>query len=232
MTDAAPIAREGEHIAPEANREAFNCPWCGVLARQVWTSLRYGSGPQVSDGGALRCTCTNCRKYSIWVDTRPEGPGYAWQMVFPLVGGGPRPHIDMPTDVKVDYDEARQIVALSPRGACALLRLALQKLCVHLGEPGKNINDDIKSLVASGLPAEVQQALDTLRIVGNNAVHPGEMDLTDDVATAAGLFTVLNFIVQDRIAQPKAIKSMYAALPQGARDAVSRRDGTGGAATP
>lgn len=130
----------------------------------------------------------------------------------------------MPMDVRADYEEARAIVALSPRGACALLRLAVQKLGGELGESGKNIDSDIASLVNKGLDVEVQQALDSLRVIGNNAVHPGEMDLTDDTETATALFTLLNFIVEDRIAQPKKRKAIFDKLPEGARAAIQKRN--------
>jgi Domain of unknown function (DUF4145) len=132
----------------------------------------------------------------------------------------------MPEDVRKDYEEARSIVMQSPRGACALLRLAVQKLCKELGEPGENINDDIASLVENGLSVEVQRALDTLRVIGNNAVHPGEMDLTDDTETATALFELLNFIVDDRISQPKKRAEIFAKLPTKAVAAIEKRDGS------
>lgn len=116
------------------------------------------------------------------------------------------------------------ILALSPRGACALLRLAVQKLCGELGESGKSIDKDIANLVDKGLDIEVQQALDSLRVIGNNAVHPGEMDLTDDTETATALFSLLNFIVEDRIAQPKKRKAIFDKLPDGAKAAIQRRN--------
>ncbi len=117
-------------------------------------------------------------------------------MVHSISGSAPLPNPDLPADVQEDYDEARAIMGESPRGAAALLRLAIQKLCVHLGEKGTNLNEDIANLVKNenGLPRKVQQALDIVRVIGNNAVHPGQIDLTDDVQTAGKLFGLVNVI--------------------------------------
>jgi hypothetical protein len=130
----------------------------------------------------------------------------------------------MPDAVREDYLEARDVADRSPRSAGALLRLGLQKLMVHLGEGGTSLNDDIASLVRKGLPVRVQQSLDTLRVVGNNAVHPGEMDLRDDAATANSLFDVMNFIVEQQIEQPRKLEELYGTLPAGAQDAITKRD--------
>src|SRR4030095_1883409 len=123
-----------------------------------------------------------------------------------------------------DYFEASSISTKSPRGAAALLRLAIQKLCIHLGQTGKNINDDIANLVKAGLPAQIQKALDIVRVIGNNAVHPGVIDLNDKPDTVHTLFTLINQIVQDRITQPKEIDSLYNTLPEEARKAIEKRD--------
>ena len=91
----------------------------------------------------------------------PSSPSWVFdQTVWPRQGIAPLPNPDTPEDIRRDYEEASTILDLSPRGAAALLRLAVQKLCAHLGEKGKNINDDIAALVAKGLDPRVQQALD------------------------------------------------------------------------
>ena len=160
--------------------------------------------------------CFNCNELSLWkVD----------QMIYPQVGDAPLANPNMPPDIRSDYEEAGSILGQSPRGAAALIRLGIQKLCKHLGQPGKNINDDIKALVAGGLDPRIQKALDVVRVVGNNAVHPGQIDLKDDRATAESLFRLLNLIVEKMISEPKHIDEVYAALPEEARKAIEKRDG-------
>lgn len=160
--------------------------------------------------------CYNCNEVALWVNDR---------LIHPVTGTAPEANSDLPADIRADYNEASAILALSPRGAAALLRLAIQKLCKELGQPGKDLNTDIRSLVAKGLPSKVQQALDTVRVIGNNAVHPGAIDLRDDRATAETLFRLVNLIAEKLISEPKHIDEMYGGLPSGALKAIEARDG-------
>lgn len=130
----------------------------------------------------------------------------------------------MPDNVRAVYDEARSIAGLSRKSAAALLRLALQMLVDELEPTRGDINAKIGILVGRGLGAEVQQAMDVLRIVGNNAVHPGQIDLDGDDVLVPSLFALLNLIVERMIAQPKRIAGLYELLPDGARAAIDRRD--------
>ena len=110
---------------------------------------------------------------------------------------------------------------------------------VHLGEPGDNINTDIASLVKKSLPFKLQQALDSVRVVGNNAVHPGQLDLTDTPELATKLFTFLNIIVDNRITQDRMIDQFYTGtIPANLQQAIVTRDtprlqnGTSGGGSP
>ncbi len=163
-----PIAREGQYIAPAHRLEAFHCALCGVLSTHDWNQL-YGGGGYIP---GWMVTCTNCAGTTYWFRSRDSGGDM--RMADPLVGGGPRPHIDMPAGVRRDYEEARTIVMQSPRGAGALLRLAAQKLVNDLVPGNADLNAKTATLVAQGLPEIVAQALDVLRVAGNNAVHPAK----------------------------------------------------------
>lgn len=146
------------------------------------------------------------------------------KMVYPDNGNAPFPNPSMPENIKELYLEASSIHSKSPRGAAALLRLAIQHLCIELGGAGKDINHDIKVLVQKGLPERVQKSLDIVRITGNEAVHPGQIDV-DDPAIVERLFTLLNLIVEYTIALPGQIDEIYGSLPEGKLNGIAKRDG-------
>jgi hypothetical protein len=206
-----------KYYPPKHHEKQFNCIHCGVFAAQFWKNFYYGrsQGGQAIHQKLEFCVCSHCNEWSYW---------YKGRMIIPNEAPVPPHHQEMPMTCVADYDEARSIVNMSARAASALLRLALQKLMIELGEKGKNINEDIGSLVGKGLPVLVQQALDYCRVVGNNAVHPGEIEINDTPEIAHNLFTMMNFIVEDRIARPKHIQSLYEFLPEGARNAIESRD--------
>lgn len=162
-------------------------------------------------------TCSTCGDVSLWVNK---------EIVYPKQVPIDLPNEDMDTEIRELYLEASRIVQDSPKGATALLRLALQLLLKQLGKPGQNINSDIKELVAEGLSPKIQHALDLLRVVGNNAVHPGQIDLNDGRDIALKLFHVLNFIANELLTKPRELALLYAdVVPEEARKHIERRDG-------
>jgi hypothetical protein len=199
------------YIPPSANSLKFTCPHCQAIANQSWMSR----DEDFAGGNTIRRSkCDHCNKYCLWHTTT---------MVYPDRGMAPPANSDMPVAVKKFYTEAASIAGKSPRAAAGLLRLALQVLCGELSGGGKNINNDIATLVQKGLPVLVQQSLDVVRVTGNNAVHPGQID-TDDAEVVNTLFTLLNVIVEYMITLPNQVGALYKGLPPGALEQIAKRD--------
>jgi hypothetical protein len=214
------------YIAPKKGLLSFTCPHCAVVARQYhWGySVEQSAGVRFNEHTIAQSAwsaslCEHCKKMCLWVGD---------QRAYPNTGTAPQPNTEMPAGPKSDYLEATRIAAFSPRASAALLRLAIQKLCIHLGGSGTNLNDDIGALVAKGLPVQIQQALDVVRVVGNNAVHPGQIDANDS-ALAEKLFPLVNLIVEYMIELPKRTTELYGSLPDGAKAAIAKRDNQSGA---
>lgn len=69
----------------------------------------------------------------------------------------------------------------------------------------------------------MQQALDSVRVIGNSAVHPGTIDLNDKIEIAYALFGFINIICEVLITQPKKIKEYYENnIPEGIRKILKR----------
>src|SRR6266571_6852459 len=144
------------YTPPKFKQKAFNCPICNAYSHQSWHQANYDmTRGYVPVEDLYVADCENCGVFSIWLKDR---------MVFPDRGSNEPPNTDLRDDIKDDYNEAISILSRSPRGAAALLRLCIQKLCQQLGLPGKDLDADIGTLVKSGLPVRIQKALDIVRV--------------------------------------------------------------------
>lgn len=222
--------KKEKHYPPEHAKGQFHCPHCGVFAKQFWANIVASESAGRNFNSAISnlsgfsenlshdwtiSACQHCGKKIIWLDNEIV---YPKKMIVDL------PNDDLSDEIKKDYLEAAIIFNDSVRSSAALLRLALQKLCKQLGEKGDNINADIKNLVKKGLNPQIQKSLDILRITGNNAVHPGEIDIEEKPELVLKLFELINFIAEKMISEPKEIEGFYEELPENAKEQIKERD--------
>ena len=209
------------YIEPKKELIKYTCPHCNTISQMERDWHRFQSDISSSlERKTIRnqltihkCQC--CGKKIIWIDNDYIYPDIVAEEASP----------DMPKPVKQLYEEAGLIYNKSPRAACALLRLAIDRLCNELGENDRDINKNIGALVKKGLPLSVQQALDVVRVVGNKAVHPGQISFdVDDKGTAIMLMRLLNIIVERMITEPNEIDSLYQGLPESVKQSIENRD--------
>jgi hypothetical protein len=160
--------------------------------------------------------CEECEEATIWHIDKP---------LYPKELQGVSPHEDLPEDIIQDFNEARTILDLSPRGAAALARYCVEKLCTHLnGQKIGTLNTAIAKLVAEGLDERIQKKLDLVRITGNDLVHPGFLDDRDNRDMAAYLLQLINEIVEEAISRPKRLEETYNKIDPQKLHAIKSRD--------
>jgi hypothetical protein len=168
--------------------------------------------------------CVVCNEPSIWKLTNTkEG---TWSMVYPSARMGEPSTDDMPQKARELYDEARSVSGYSPRAACALLRVALDHLTIEIGAQGNDLNARIGNLVGKGLPELVQQALDTTRVCGNEAVHPEKMVMADTPDQARMLFWILHYVTDVMIRGKREVERLFGSIDHKKRAGIASRDKT------
>ena len=130
--------------------------------------------------------CQACLNTTVWRGT---------EVIYPRSQPFPEPNEDLDEGIRKLYYEAAGIYQDSPRAAAALLRLCIEKLCRQLGETG-SLNTCIGNLVENGMNTHIQQALDYCRVIGNSAVHAGQIDLEEDPSKVSILFDLVTHVTQ------------------------------------
>ncbi|EHC5633111.1 TPA: DUF4145 domain-containing protein [Campylobacter coli] len=191
---------EIKYYPPVFRQDSFHCPHCNVYSHIKWedTCLNFYHVEYLCS----IAFCNHCKKYSIWLNETKE-------MLYPKTINVPLPNEDLKENIKQIYNEAAIILNDSPRAACALMRLALQELMKELGEKGKDLASDILNLKNKGLDEQIIKACEIVRIVGNNAVHPGIIDINDNPEIAYCLFEMINLIAEKLITQKIKTEKLF-----------------------
>ncbi len=195
---------------------SFNCPHCGAFTQMVWDNLFRSYMGSMEVRGLESAHCFHCNDFSLWLHE---------ELIYPAEISVENPNKDLPQEIKDDYLEAANILTNSPRGAAALLRLSIEKLADHLKATGTDLNQKIGNLVTKGLSPKIQKALDVVRVVGNHAVHPGQINLDDKPEIANALFKLVNVIADEMITKPGEVDALFEELvPPAVKEKIEKRD--------
>lgn len=175
-------------------------------------------GASHADAAIRRSTCQTCAKHGYWVNE---------SLVWPALRLGDPSSPYLPDDVREVYEEARSVVAHSPRAAAALLRLAVERLATELGETEGTLNARIGRLAKNGdITRTTIDALDAVRLTGNNAVHEGQIDPNgnDDLKVALLLFQIVNRIADDTIGMQRTVEELVGDKRRGGETSTTRSE--------
>ena len=159
-----------------------------------------------------RCMSGACNALALWLRAvDPQSDTERVRLVYPQANVRiPPPNGLEDEDVKL-YEEAARIAALSPRAACALLRVLLEALLKrHLVDADHSIKDkrlvDLIDLAVEKLDLSqtLKTGLTAIRKRANTAVHD-PYGLTDDKHTEdlPWLFAAVDDLVDDLHVKPK-----------------------------
>lgn len=163
--------------------------------------------------------CHDCNQATVWYVSGGTG-----SIIYPKQTPFPSPNKDMDSEIQTIYNEANEIFQHSPRASAALLRLCVEKLCKQIGCKTGSFNGDIGELVKNGLPEQIQQALDYCRVIGNNSVHPGEINFDENIEHVEIMFGLVNDIADHMITKHKQLNEKYSSLPKDKLNGIQQRD--------
>ncbi|MBN1303340.1 MAG: hypothetical protein JXA13_02820 [Anaerolineales bacterium] len=185
----------------------------------VFFNKRKSDYPDFSADNIHLSQCYHCQEISVWVHGN---------LLFPYQKTGDDPNPDLPTEIRQEFDEARAILRESPRAAAALLRGCIRGLSLPLGGKGIDSGQDAAGLEGKGLEGlapRLREALDSLRVTGQNALPPGLIDPDDNRDTAVQLLVLLNTIADQIISHPRQVEAIYEQLPKSQKSSSKKKSG-------
>jgi len=179
--------------------DASECPYCGIrfsidgvgayhspLRFEPVHALVHGRGetPPGEKEFTVSChRCPACRGQIVWLNelgARSEDPAKSWDieivrttLLYPKSARRGVP-TETPSDIAADFQEAWDVLPISPKASAALARRCLQNLIrrqEHIEK--RTLFEEVQHVLGQNkLPRYLADDLDAIRVVGNFAAHP------------------------------------------------------------
>lgn len=126
----------------------------------------------------LHTVCAACKR-AIFRLELSSGPGQALlsRQVYPIGSSrGPTPAA-VPRDIAGDYEEACNVLVISPKASAALSRRCLQNMLHANGYRDRDLAKEIDQLLnepdrSKAIPTKLRTTIDAIRNFGNFSAHP------------------------------------------------------------
>lgn len=133
---------------------------------------------------------------------------------------------EVPSEIRADYEEASQVLDISPKASAALSRRCLQSVLRDgAGVTPGNLATEIDKVIEEGkLQSTIADSLDAVREIGNFAAHPSKSVTTGEIVDvepdeAEWNLDVLEALFDVFYVQPKHLEAKKAALNAKLKDA-------------
>ena len=167
----------------------MQCPHCDIAfsEKEAWERFEVES-TSVRDWvwSCYFTECPECEELVIHIERTHQGrsipwaldePGYRRRIVYPLSAPPRSVATGVPEHLKADYQEAYQVLPVSPKASAALSRRVLQSILVEQGYVGRDLSKQIDAVLKDAkpekaLPPGLQGTVDAIRNFGNFSAHP------------------------------------------------------------
>lgn len=209
----------------------MKCPHCAIAFHEAMSSHTIGT--DVDGGWVVQSTkCPACNRLTLRLVGGPAIVNQYGQMaglrttttsylIRPFgMGRQPAPP-EVPQDLTDDYHEACTVLPFSPKSSAALGRRCLQHLLrTHAKVKPDDLYKEIQQVINSGaLPAQLCDAIDAIRHIGNMAAHPMKSQHTGEIidvepGEAEWTLDVLEALFDFYFVQPAILQKKKDALNQ------------------
>jgi hypothetical protein len=160
----------------------MDCPHCAKAFHDNWKQtfiLKANEWGSSSEWLAKVTLCPACKNPTITL-TQFSATDYIVMRDFRAYPANtlrkPTP-VDVPTEIKKDYEEACGVLPISHKASAALSRRCLQAILQEQGYTQKNLAQQIDAMLnepntAKAIPTALRQTVDAIRNFGNFSAHP------------------------------------------------------------